>query len=52
MHGLLLSRGTCTAINYPNATSTDVDGINDLGEIVGQWRDAANINHGYHAVQH
>ena len=49
-HGFLLSNGTYTAINYPNATSTNVCGINDYGEITGQWSDSAGNHHGFYAV--
>jgi probable HAF family extracellular repeat protein len=51
-HGYLLSNGTYTSIDYPNASSTWwVGGINDNGEITGQWVDKAGINHGFYAVK-
>jgi len=48
---LVLSNGTYTAVNFPNASGTEVFGINDDGEITGQWYDAANISHGFYAVK-
>ena len=51
MHGFLLSNGTYTAIDYPNASYTSANGINDLGEIVGQWTTPAGHTHGFYAVK-
>ena len=52
LHGFLLSGGTYSAIDYPNAINTYVTGINDFGEIVGQWDDAAGMRtHGFYAVK-
>jgi hypothetical protein len=50
-HGYLLSNGTYTSIDYPNATQTQVYGLNDLGELSGNWVDAAGHDHGFYAVK-
>ncbi len=34
-------------LGFPNATLTEANGINDYGEIVGQYRDGAKIYHGF-----
>ena len=51
MHGFLLSVGAYTTIDYPNATYTSANGINDAGEIVGRRDDAAGKTHGFYAVK-
>ena len=51
VHGFLLSGGTYTTIDYPNAAGTELYGITDLGGLVGQWQDAAGRNHGFYAVK-
>jgi probable HAF family extracellular repeat protein len=44
--GTLYSGGSFTTYNYPGATFTRGDGINDLGQIVGLTGDAA-VGHGF-----
>ena len=39
--------GTLTTITFPSADSTEVDGINGLGEIVGTYTDANGTLHGF-----
>jgi probable HAF family extracellular repeat protein len=40
--------GTFTTIDDPNAASnTEAFGINNLGQIVGNYVDASNVNHGF-----
>ena len=50
-HGFLLSNGTYTSIDFPNATDTFIYGLNDLGEIVGRWDDSTGTVHGFYAVK-
>jgi len=38
---------TFTAINFPGATRTRAVGINNSGDIVGDYRDASGVFHGY-----
>jgi len=38
---------TFTAINFPGATRTRAVGLNDSGDIVGDYRDTAGMFHGY-----
>ena len=38
---------TFTAINFPGATRTRAVGLNDSGDIVGDYRDASGVFHGY-----
>lgn len=45
--GFLYSRGQVTIIDYPNSFNTQVSGINDLGQIVGWFYDAAGSYHGF-----
>ncbi len=47
-HSLILSTdGTFTVFDPPGAVSSFAEGINDSGEIVGEYRDAALVRHGY-----
>ena len=46
-HGFLLSGGTYTTIDPLGAMSTTAQGINDMGQIVGQYTDASNHVHGF-----
>jgi uncharacterized membrane protein len=43
--GYLYNNGVFTTINFPGATSTGVGGINDAGEIVGQYTDSGGTSH-------
>lgn len=45
LHGVLLSGGTYTTIDFPGATETLALGINSSGDIVGGYQDA---NGGFH----
>src|SRR5262249_56405205 len=48
VHGFLLSGGIYTTIDPPGTTSTSVQSINDMGQIVGSYRDSAGPNpHGF-----
>jgi uncharacterized membrane protein len=48
-NGFLISGGTATTIDYPDASSvlTVLEGINDQGEITGQWKDTSGITHAF-----
>lgn len=46
LHGFLFRKGQFTTIDYPGASSTIADAINDAGVIVGVWR-ANGIRHGF-----
>lgn len=39
--------GRCTLLDFPHATLTEAIGINDDGQIVGDYRDAAGNFHGF-----
>jgi probable HAF family extracellular repeat protein len=45
--GFLYANGIFATIEVPGATSTDVFGINDSGDIVGSYRDAMDMTHGF-----
>ena len=45
-HGFLLSRGLLTTIDFPGAILTEAFGINERGDIVGVFEDAAGL-HGF-----
>ncbi|HLH52854.1 MAG TPA: hypothetical protein VKY92_04485 [Verrucomicrobiae bacterium] len=45
--GFIFKQGVYTTFNYPNAIGTHPTGINDRGEIVGIFRDANNVRHGF-----
>jgi len=36
-----------TAFNFPGATGTRATGLNDHGDIVGDYRDSSGVPHGY-----
>jgi uncharacterized membrane protein len=36
-HGFVLDNGTYTQVDFPGAVSTDLNGINDVGDIVGDY---------------
>ena len=46
-HGFLLSGGIYTTIDPPGSTRTIASGINDSGQIVGNFNDAADVGHGF-----
>jgi hypothetical protein len=47
-HGFVLSRGRFVTIDIPNSVRTQIYGINDRGDIVGIYRDAATeITHAF-----
>jgi hypothetical protein len=46
-HGFLLSEGVFTTIDVPGAISTNANGINGRGEIVGIYIDNNNVQHGF-----
>jgi probable HAF family extracellular repeat protein len=45
--GFLLDRGKVTRIDLPGATYTQPTGINNLGQVVGEYQDAAGRFHGF-----
>jgi probable HAF family extracellular repeat protein len=49
-HGFVLDDGMYTTLDVPGSTDTYVKGINNLGEIVGYYRDANGNQHGFLAT--
>src|SRR5262249_20311045 len=49
-HGVLLSGGRYTTLDVPGSTLTFAYGINDAGQIVGTYIDAAGGQHGFLAT--
>src|SRR5258706_3257513 len=49
-HGFVYSDGIFTQIDVPADQFTEIDGINDLGQIVGTYRDSSNHDHGFLAT--
>jgi uncharacterized membrane protein len=46
--GFLLSRGIYTAVNFPGGVGTHANGINNAGNIVGQYKDiTSGPHHGF-----
>ena len=45
--GFLLSQGQFTLIDFPGATGTDTDGINDEGDVVGGYDGVDGKHHAY-----
>jgi uncharacterized membrane protein len=41
------AQGTFTTIDFPEATSTNITGINPRGDIVGQYTSADGVDHGF-----
>ena len=50
-HGFLDCRGQVQQIDFPNALSTEVFGINDFGEMIGIFRDQAEQLHAFRAFR-
>ena len=46
-HGFLLEDGEFTSIDFPGATDTRAFGINERGDIVGNYVDADKRTHAY-----
>ncbi len=46
-HGFLFSNGNYTSIDVPGSVNTSVGGINNLGQIVGAYRDPMGKAHGF-----
>ena len=49
-HGFFDQNGTFSQLDFPGAASTDCNGINAPGVIVGDFFDHAGVEHGYMAV--
>jgi chitinase len=47
IHAFLFYRGTTTQIDVPGANLTEGTGINDRGQLVGDYRDSSNKFHGF-----
>ena len=45
--GFLLDRGELTALDVPGAVLTSPNGINDGGQVVGEYTDAGGMVHGF-----
>jgi hypothetical protein len=50
-HGFLDCRGHVQQIDFPDALSTEVFGINDFGEMIGIYRDQAKQLHAFRAFR-
>ena len=48
--GFLYSDGTYSTLDVPGSIATEAIGINDLGQIVGYYTDAAGNEHGFLAT--
>jgi probable HAF family extracellular repeat protein len=46
-HGFLYFHGAFTTLDFPSATFTIAHGINDPGDIVGEFGDGAGYSHGF-----
>jgi len=46
--GFVMQNGTTTVLNYPDAVSTFVQGMNNKGELSGSWEDSGGGSHGFH----
>ncbi len=49
--GFVYQNGTYTYPSYPGAVYTGVNGINNNGDVVGQWQDSSNQFQGYLLVK-
>lgn len=47
IQGFVIKDGETTVLNYPGAVATFIQGLNDKGEMSGQWDDADGIPHGF-----
>ena len=48
-HGFELQGSVFTTLDFPGASETDVNGIDDLGRIVGDYVDSGGVQHGFWA---
>jgi hypothetical protein len=46
-HGFVYEKGVYTSIDVPGSTLTFVTGINQQGDIVGNYLDRQNVQHGF-----
>jgi uncharacterized membrane protein len=46
-NGFLDSGGSYSTVNFPGGTGTHDNGINNAGEIVGQYKDSMAVRHGF-----
>jgi hypothetical protein len=46
-HGFVIVAGTATSLDYPGATYTVVEGMNDKGYATGQYQDSSGFIHGF-----
>jgi len=51
VHGFVLSGGTYTSLDYPDARLTQAFGVNNAGTIVGNYMDASGVCHGFLAIR-
>jgi Repeat of unknown function (DUF5648) len=47
-HGFIDTNGSFATIDVPTATDTTVTGINDRGDLVGNYTDSAGSSHGFY----
>jgi hypothetical protein len=47
LHGALVVKGVCTAVDYPGSTATYANSINPRGDIAGRYTDTSGQTHGF-----
>jgi len=47
-HGFVIVGGTATQVDFPKATYTVMEGLNDKGIASGQFQDASGVIHGFY----
>jgi len=45
--GFTWAKGKTTMVKFPKSNGTQVNGINDNGDVVGSYLDSANVQHGF-----
>ena len=50
-HGVLVSAGNCTAVDFPGSIASYVNAINGHGDIVGRYTDPSGLTHAF-VVEH
>ena len=48
-HGLVVSKGECIAVDYPDSTATYANSINAFGNVAGRYTDTGGQTHGFFA---
>ena len=47
LRGFANNGGTFSNVDFPGASETQAIGVNDAGQIVGDYFDAASVEHGF-----